>query len=321
MSKQNKIWLIIGASLLFLGLIMFSLVMMVNNWNFTKLSTVEYETNTYEVSNRFNGISIKTKTADIVFESSDDGECKVVCYEEEKVKHSVSVQDETLIINVIDDRKWYDYFGITLSSPKITVYLPDAYYDTLLIKGDTGDIEIPNNFKFESIDISSSTGSVNNEASASQFIKIKMTTGNIFIENISTGIMELSVSTGKITAKAITCGGNVKVNVSTGDAWLTDISCKALVSTGSTGDVWLKKVIASEQFNIKRSTGNIIFEKCDAYELFIKTDTGYVKGSLLSNKVFIAESDTGSVDVPKTIIGGKCEITTNTGDINVAIEE
>ena len=59
------------------------------------------------------------------------------------------------------------------------------------------------------------------------------------------------------------------------------------------------------------------FDGCDADRIFVKTDTGYVKGSLLSDKVFIAQSDTGDVDVPKTITGGKCEIETDTGDIKI----
>ena len=53
--------------------------------------------------------------------------------------------------------------------------------------------------------------------------------------------------------------------------------------------------------------------------MFVETDTGDVTGSLLSDKVFITKSDTGSIDVPKTVTGGKCEITTDTGDIKIEI--
>ena len=51
----------------------------------------------------------------------------------------------------------------------------------------------------------------------------------------------------------------------------------------------------------------------------MKTDTGKVVGSLLSEKVFIAETSTGKVSVPKTTTGGKCEITTSTGDIKIEV--
>lgn len=83
----------------------------------------------------------------------------------------------------------------------------------------------------------------------------------------------------------------------------------------------MKNVIATEKFSIERSTGDVTFDGADAAEIFVKTDTGDVKGSLLTDKVFITETDTGRVDVPKTTIGGRCEITTDTGDISIEIKK
>ena len=50
------------------------------------------------------------------------------------------------------------------------------------------------------------------------------------------------------------------------------------------------------------------------------TDTGDVRGSLLSEKVFIVNTDTGRKEVPDTITGGRCEITTDTGDVKITID-
>ena len=55
-------------------------------------------------------------------------------------------------------------------------------------------------------------------------------------------------------------------------------------------------------------------------EITVKTSTGSVKGTLLSEKVFVPRSDTGDIDVPKTKNGGFCEITTDTGDVEIAIK-
>lgn len=322
MRKTTKLWLIIAASLVLIGCIIFAGVMSRLRWDFTKLSTVKFETNTYEISEAFNGISMKTDTADIMFALSDDGKCRVECYEEESAKHSVTVEEGTLVIKLIDERSVYDYIGyigISFSSPQITVYLPKAEYTSLLINESTGDIEIPKDFNFEDVDISLSTGDVDFCASASELIRIKTSTGDIRVENISAGSLDLSVSTGKVTAVGVTCKGDLTVGVSTGRAYLTDIECKNIISSGNTGDISLKNVIAVEKFSIKRSTGDVKVDGCDAAELFIETDTGAVEGALLSEKIFIAETDTGSVDVPKTLTGGKCEITTSTGDIEIEI--
>ena len=77
----------------------------------------------------------------------------------------------------------------------------------------------------------------------------------------------------------------------------------------------MESVTATEKLWIKRSTGDLKFDGCDASEIFVKTDTGDVTGNFLTDKVFLVQTDTGDVTVPKSVSGGKCEITTDTGDI------
>ena len=84
MRRAVKIWLIIAA-------------MFVNGWDFNKLSTVTYTTNVYEVDDDFKSISIDVETTKIEFAPADDGQCKIVCFEDEKVRHSASVQNGTLV--------------------------------------------------------------------------------------------------------------------------------------------------------------------------------------------------------------------------------
>ncbi len=320
MSKGNKMWIIIAASLLAVGLLIFAGAMIALDFDFTKLSTVKYETNTYEVREDFNKISIDADVTEIEFVLSDSKQCKVVCFEREKAKHSAAVQDGTLTIRTIDTRKWYDYIGFSFGEPKMTIYLPKTEYASLLIKGSTGDIEIPKDFAFDTVDISASTGDVACYASASESMKIKLSTGGVCVKNISVGTLDLSVTTGSVTASSINCEGNIKVSVSTGKTKLTDISCKNVMSSGSTGNIILKNVIAAESFSIERSTGDVILEGSDAAEIYVKTSTGDVTGTLLSEKVFITKTNTGSVNVPETLTGGKCEIKTSTGNIQIHIQ-
>lgn len=321
MNKSTKIWLITAVALVFLGLLIFGAMMTMLKWDFTNLGTVKYITNTYEVSQDFNNISIQADTDDIIFLPSEDGKCKAVCYEQEKIKHSLNVENETLIITKEDTRKWYEHIAIvSLSTPKVTVYLPKSEYASLLISSSTGDVEITADFKFESIDITLSTGDIYCNASATREIKVKASTGNISLENISSQAIDLAVTTGKINASSINCAGRFHIYVSTGDAKLTDVACKSLTSGGNTGGLSMTNVCAEESFNIKRTTGDVKFDACDAAEIFIKTDTGSVRGSLLSEKVFITRTDTGRVSVPKTETGGRCEIITDTGDIDINIK-
>lgn len=293
-----KILFIVAGILIILGIVLFVGALAGNGWDMTQLGTAKLQSNTYSIREDFQSISVRTDTADVVLIPSDDEMCKVECYERENIAHLVAVKNGTLEIAADDTRKWYEHISFfSFGAPKITVYLPQAEYAAMNIKSDTGDVEIAKDFQFESVDISVSTGDVKCYASAAGKIKIKTSTGNILAQNITAGNMELSVSTG--------------------DTKLTDVQCKNLRSTGSTGNVYLQSVIAEAQFSIDRSTGDVKLDRCDAAEIDIETETGHVTGSLLSPKIFFAETDTGRVDVPKSTVGGRCEIETNTGNIKI----
>lgn len=319
MKEGKKMWVLLAAALFVAGLFIFIGAMAVLKFDFTKLSTAQYETNTCEVGEAFDQIVIDVDTAGIEFVLSDHEQCEVVCFEREREKHSVAVKDGTLTIAMADTRKWYDYIGFTLGSPKITVYLPQAEYTALSIDTHTGDIKIPNDFRFGSLRICGSTAAVECLASVSNGTDITLSTGSIKISDVSAGELALSVTTGNIKLDSVACDGAIGASVTTGGAELTDVSCGSLTSHGTTGRITLKNVIASGQISIERTTGSIRFDGSDAAELYVRTSTGSVKGTLLSPKVFITETATGSIHVPKTVTGGRCEIKTATGDIQIDI--
>lgn len=317
---SKKIGLIIAGALVVLGLFVFGGAVVASGGDFTKLGTSNFQTNVHEIREQFDSISIDTQTADIRFLPASNGQSKVVCYERESVKHSVSVAGGVLEIKAVDEREWYEYLG-SFGEETLTVYLPQSEYGALKIEADTSDIEIPENFRFDSVTVINSTGDVECFASVTETLKIKTSTGDIELERMSASSMELSVSTGEVSVEDVNCAGEIKITVSTGKTELENVACGSLVSKGSTGDITLKNVIASGKFTIERSTGYVRFERSDAAEIFIKTDTGDVRGTLLTAKVFTAKTDTGRIELPRTDEGGKCEITTETGDIRLEIRK
>ena len=281
MGKKTKIWLLVAVSLFLGGCILFGVAMTMLNWDFNRLSTIKYETNQYEITDDYLNITIVSKTADITFAVSEDGKHRVICHEQENAIHSVEVKDSDLVIELVDTRKWHEHLGISFTSPKITVYLPREQYGNLSIRVSTGDVSLAEDFSFENINISVSTG-------------------KIHVKDLSTGALELSVSTGKTS--------------------VANVTCESLTSKGSTGDVDLKNVIATGAFFIERSTGDIELERCDAATLYLKTSTGDIEGSLRSEKEFSVHTKTGDVEVPRSSTGGTCELYTSTGDIEIEIE-
>ncbi len=317
----TKTWITVALILIIIGGGLFAAAMTAHGWDFTKLSTRPYLTKTHTVTEAFSDLSINTSTAKVVLLPSSDGSVRVTCTDDEHVTYEVAVRDGTLEINPFYKKKnWYEYIAINFGQSKITLELPEAAYGALLIRKSTGKIEVPEDFAFESLDIQTSTGDVSVHAAVSGDLKIHTGTGDIWIDGSTPTSVDLSVSTGDIHADRIACFGNVTVSVSTGKTYLTDLTCKNLNTTGNTGDITLKNVIAEQAFSITRTTGDVTLEGCDAAEIFIETDTGDVKGSLRTNKVFIHNTNTGKVQLPESTTGGICKITTSTGDIRVEIQ-
>jgi DUF4097 and DUF4098 domain-containing protein YvlB len=279
--KKELIW--IAAALMLLGIALFTVVLFIVDFDFMSLNNVKLITNIYEFSDEsFNQIDINTITADIEFRKSEDGICRVVCYEREKMPHEVYIKDNTLTISAKDTRNWKDHITIfNFKTPTVTVYLPEGQYNTLNVENTTGNIDICGSWSFDSL--------------------------------------ELATTTGDVHVKDLSCRGDASARVTTGDITLENITCNNLTAKGSTGDAVLKNVIVADTMRVKRTTGDIKLDKCDAAEVYINATTGDVSGTLLTPKVIFASTTTGNVDVPKFTTGGRCEITVTTGDIRINI--
>ena len=282
MIKNKTTSIFIALALIVLGIIIIVLAAAVNKWDMTKLSTSTYNTKTYTITDSFEDISINTDVSNISFELSNDQSCKLVCNEYENEGHIFKSEDNTLLISQENNKKWYEYISISFHTPKLTVYLPQKEYNSLVVNTGTGNVALTQELSFQSIDI-------------------KTSTGNVKIENVSTQ--------------------SLRVDVSTGDIDLKSLNCASLISKGNTGRCLLKNVIAQNELSVTRTTGDVTFEKCDSNSITIKASTGTVSGTLCSGKNFTVRSSTGDIDVPPSTSGGECKITTSTGNIIVSICE
>ena len=319
MGKSGK-WIITAVVLLIMGIVICGVSFGVLGFDLGKLSTVTYVTNTYDVSEKFQNISIDGDTENIKFVFSEEEKCRVVCFEEENDLHTVGVEDQTLTIEKKNRKGFWWNVSIATESPSITVYLPEKVYKELSIESDTGDVEIPKEFSFDTINVNLDTGDMSCLASAEGDIRVRTDTGHITIADVTASGMLLSSDTGKMELSDVKISGDLEIQEHTGKVVLENVKCRNFTSDGDTGSLVMTNVTASGEFNLERNTGDIEFHGCDAETIYVETDTGDVTGTLLTDKVFITETDTGSVDVPKSVTGGRCEISTDTGDIRIEIQ-
>ena len=153
-----------------------------------------------------------------------------------------------------------------------------------------------------------------------EFMDEPADTGGIRVKNTEPKKAEFASGTGDMRIEGLKTEGSVSILTDTGDLKLRNVSCGDLTAESNTGDLRMENVLTAAAFNIKSDTGSVTFNDSDAAEITIITNTGDVNGTLLSEKVFLIETDTGDVNVPKSITGGRCEITTDTGDIDISIK-
>lgn len=321
MKIAKLVLIIVSCSLVVAGLLVGTVGILMLNFDFSKLSTQSYEEKSFQTELPFSSVSIDQRTANISFTLSEDELCHIYYTESENMPLCIGVENDTLTITQEDHRKWYHHIGIFWQDPNISIALPKAEYQALRIKASTADVELPNAFTFESAEIKLSTGDIAFHANVQNTLSIQTDTGDVHISDSLSKQLTVETSTGDVTLSSMQIEGELRCTTDTGKVKFTQINCNDLICKTDTGDMTLQSVIIANKGFFEADTGDIEFRACDAAELEIKTSTGDVLGTLLSPKIFMTKSSTGDIRVPQSLTGGKCQITTSTGDIEISIQE
>ena len=298
-------------------------------------------TNTTDVSQDFSGIVINTSDSDVYFQPSTDGKVSVVCRESKKIYHSVTVEENTLIIDEIDTRSDIEKLrpGISLFARTIIDYLPVGEYADLAVEIDTGDIDIPAGYTFNNVDIENDTGNIYFKSNAEVLelntdtgtikiseltatnIKLDTDTGDISVEDVSSKVINADTDTGDINILYSDIDGALNTSADTGKIQLTDVSCTRSEISNNTGKIVLHSLLSKEEIKVTADTGDIKLLYSDAPSIILETTTGDVHATILSDKQFDITTDVGDINIPEDAGEQTCKITTDTGDITVIVEK
>ncbi|MBR6071216.1 MAG: DUF4097 family beta strand repeat protein [Acholeplasmatales bacterium] len=259
----------------------------------------------YDFEENIENINIDVETTDVIIKYVEGTKCKIECIEKEKVYHSVAVKDNVLTVNQNDTRKWYQKYIFNFDfrfNYKVTISLPKATCNNLVIKTSTGDVKLESGLTYNDV-------------------KINGSTGDVVISDTNMKSLNVETSTGNFTLKNAKIDGDIIYNSSTGDVKLEKVNSNNITLKTSTGDVTFNETIAKENIEIKSSTGDVSFTDSDANTLNIATSTGDVEGTLLTEKTFHTETSNGYVKVPQGTTGGSCTIKTSTGDIIISVSK
>ena len=298
-------------------------------------------TNTTDITESFENITIDTSVSDVYIQPSTNGRTSVVCRESEKVYHSVTVANGTLSISEVDTRSDMEKAKASLGilTKTIIIYLPIGEYDSLDVEIDTGNLAVPSGYTFKTAEIETDTGNVDYFSNANS-LEIDTDTGIIKVRDITATIIKLQADKGDLSVKDATAENisletdtgdisifysdvtsSIDVKTNTGEIQLTDISCANVNVSNDTGKTVLHSLIASETLNINSDVGEVKLIYSDAHDIVIETNVGSVHATLLSEKQFDVKTDIGKTNIPQSAGEGTCKITTGLGDITVIIEK
>lgn len=296
-----KIAIIVAVILLAVGLAVTIVGLCIADFKFTS----EPRTDTVELNEDFDRISVDVDTTDVKFVVSGTGKSfvEIVEHGNSKLGHNVQIKNGVLSISEKDDRAWYEHVGIGWGERSVTVYLAKTDFESINIETDTGAVTMPAGLSFKNASVELDTGDVTWSAHVWKTLEVDTDTGKISVSGITCENLEIESDTGKVNTEGTRVMQNMSVEV-------------------TTGKVTLKNTVAGGMLNIKTSTGDVDLDSCDGGTVNIKTSTGDVSGTLLTDKDFDADSGTGKVTTPPPLRGsGACKIHCSTGDINVSVKQ
>ena len=329
---------IIGAVLLVAGIVLCILGLAMGGFQKEDMVMSKLTDKTIEIAEDFTNIRIDTNTTDVMVSLSQDGSCHILCRETQLQPHTARAENGTLILQQENYRKWYHYISINRGTPRVEIQLPKEEYESFTMEGNTGDVVIPKEFSFNNVKIDCSTGQVDVQSQVKKTLAIELSTGDILVSGVSCERLEVRTSTGDIRILDVNCkdltgesntGGqllenvqateNIQLSCSTGGIHFTRGSCRNLTVETSSGKQIMESVVASGDVRMESKTGDIRLTDFDGATISLSTTTGNVTGTVLSEKIFLAQTNTGRVEVPRCTSGGTCEITTDTGDIIIQL--
>lgn len=320
--KHTKKAILVAVALVAAGLVIAFGGMAAMNFNFNKMNTLRFTTNTYSVDESFTNISIETAECDIRFLPSEDDSCKVVCEESKEIFHSVSVKNNTLTIDRTDARQWYKRIvGIYWGDMTITVFLPQTAYKSLSVLNVSGNTTIPEDFSFTVAKIRSTSGDIDFLAPVEKDLSLKTVSGNLHAEGTNPKNLDAQSTSGDIDYADSIVSDDMTIDTVSGKIRCSNVSASGDINMETTsGKVTLSGVTAAKTIQIETVSGNIELKSCDADSLWLKSTSGKVSGTLLTEKKFLTDTTSGKVNVPGSASGGKCEIKTTSGNIQFEIE-
>ena len=243
---------------------------------------MQFEENTHTITDSFDQIYINTLNSTVEILPSGDGTCRIVCDDNEKRYHEVSIREteDGTALSIIqhDEWKWYETLGGVYwnHDPELTVYLPETVYGSLEVVSIGGNVTVAPDFRFQNTRISS-------------------TSGNIVLTKLSADQLGVYSISGDIVLRSVQAEADIYLENVSGFTQAENVTAATLALGTNSGDNVLDSV-SSEQLNITSVSGNVTV----------------INGNISSDTYI--ETSSGNVEITDSVCAGQ-SLSTNSGNL------
>lgn len=253
---------------------------------------------TKEYGGNVTHVELTLSSSDIELKSADGDKITLEYYDTDEGLYSAEESDGKVSVSVKDNDARLG--GVRKKYRKMTLSLPLDYSGDVTLITLSGDISVKKACMGD-IAVSSESGEIKFESVEASKVRIKGTTSETALEEISAESVTVETVSGDITSSNIECG-SYSVSGESASLKLKSVSVgKADVSLTS-GDATFDNVKIGGEISVSVTSGRIDADGIDA-------------------SAYSVVSETGDIDLDNIYVGSSISITSESGDISVYISD
>lgn len=284
----------------------------------------QIESKSYDVAEPFQSVCVQEFSMDVRILPAQDGECRVVCCDSDRLTHTVNVEDGVLTVTAVSSERWYDHIGFFWGnredSAVTTIYLPEQEYQMLRLSSASGEVSVSGGLYFDEVRINSSSGDIDFSGNANETLAVESRSGEVRLASVYAGTAQVKTNSGDIELSDVQISGEVSIEAKSGSIELESMESGSIRAETNSGDIDITDAKINGEAFVEAKSGDVELERFDAASIRIETKSGDVEGLLLSGKNFVTQTQSGECIVPMSEPNaGICEISTSSGDIHISI--
>ncbi len=318
MKKSKKILLIISVVSIFIGAsMMLGAWCVLRNNAADAVAGLEFEEKSHVITDSFTKININTINSSIELLPSADGVCRIVCSDNEKLYHRISVAGSQLNINQHDDWQWYEmlYGLFRKDNLSLRVYLPEAEYGLLHAHSSSGDITIAPDFRFQTANTYTASGNTKVTALYAENLTVCSVSGDLILRDLEAAEDAFIESISGFTQVENLKAANITTHASSGSTVLENLSSDYLRATSVSGEIRMFNGNFRNTSHFETSSGNIEIVDSACGEQAVDTVSGNITLQNVSGSSLNVRTSSGSISLFEALYSGRCLCNTVSSEI------